>query len=1159
MPDDQMNPPAPGDEGEGRRLPEQSSRSQEVLRTLAEQEGRAARFYEGALRALADRANPVRVEMAAYALRELIEELERQTVGVRKGPKLGDLLKKLRGDWTAAPRRPTDRGLLDDCDPAIFAVDRFLEDVKVGHRRRRDRAQQALGGIDPVGRPNPPDTEIARTMELLRFRERFNDVLHGPESTEVAAFDALLEGFETFLLAILRPRTFEDLSEIDEFLEEGPPEVSGSRRAELVTLVRANTANLDYFFSRLDDASWLPFLLEEGFFRHPTPPETGSNDDGQTWFRYPNWPESRYLARIAAEAPEKVAAAVECVPEAANPRVHEDVIVAATAMPGGLAAKIAKREARWLARHQGHLLSLPRPAGELLVHLAEEGEMKAAFALAGTLLKIEVDPSYEDRTSRRRAVARVGDREYSEILKAAWPAMMSAEPDRAFSFLCHHLADVVALGFVEDSGFDRTYMWRSAIEDHAQNTGGSLLDTMVEAVRDTAVAQARKDPEERHLILAELARHEAVIFRRIALFIIAGFGTPREVADALVDEAALKGVDAFHEYAELLRARFGDLEPYEQASLMAMIGAGPGEDLGEFQRERGDSEERIAAYGRHWRLRRYDLIAGHLEGEALREYRSLLEEFDRPDHPTFLSVVTHWSGHESPYTAEQLAEMSPSAVADAVRAAAEEVDEDSGSGLALVLESAVEKDPRGYASVAERFADLEVRYIRALLGGLGKEAREKRSFDWGPVLELAEKVTVDRRAGPSAGEEGAALNWLHRTIVSLLSDGMKKGDAELPIEERERIWTLIEPLLDHPDPSPERDEGGEPSTLAINSVRGEALHAVVDYAFWVERAQEADGSFEGIRSLPEFGAAVERRLDPAIESSSAILAVLGEWFVQFVRMDEAWASGLAPKVFPSGPDAARRFSAAWNGYVVFNQAWTSTFEILRECYELAVERSEQVDEGRYMAGNPQEHLGRHLNFLRFSGSIDLADDGIFARFWSTAPTEIRKRLIRDVGWSLEHGNRGLSENVGGRIVETWEWIAEQTKVERSALSEFGAWLGARQLDDGWLLDQALRLLKDGIALDPDHVVYGGLPRMAATHPREVVEVLRLMIVTEPESWSVLGARDQVRETLAAALEAEDQTARKEALGVLNLLGARGMTEFRDLMPPRTEGDLGTGS
>jgi hypothetical protein len=270
-------------------------------------------------------------------------------------------------------------------------------------------------------------------------------------------------------------------------------------------------------------------------------------------------------------------------------------------------------------------------------------------------------------------------------------------------------------------------------------------------------------------------------------------------------------------------------------------------------------------------------------------------------------------------------------------------------------------------------------------------------------------------------------------------------------------------------------------------------------------------------------------------------------------MDESWAKTLAPRIFPSDPKLADSFSAAWNAYVVFNRAWISVFEILRESYDLAVDRFEEVDEERYMAGNPREHLGEHLVFLRFSGTVDLVAGGLFDRFWDVAPVEIRKHVIRDVGWSLERGNPQLSEEIRSRIVETWEWIVDEGPGDREALAEFGAWLGAHQLDESWLLAHGQRLLEQGIPLDPDHVVYDALPRLAGAHPGEVVEILRLMIITESERWSVLGSVDEVRQTLAAVINSGDKEARTAAVGVLNLLGARGMNEFRDLVPPSADG------
>ena len=190
---------------------------------LIRQQGRAGHFYEGALRVLADRSNRVRAESAAYCLRELIEELERAALAPTSGPKLGELFTKFRPTWEGAERRPDDRGLVDHCDPAVFAVDSFLRDADAGHLSRRDRAQTALTKLDPVGRERPRDAREQQISALLGFRDEFDHVLHGEEPTDPLAFVATVESFETFLLAWFAPRTFDDFSEIDELLEEGPP------------------------------------------------------------------------------------------------------------------------------------------------------------------------------------------------------------------------------------------------------------------------------------------------------------------------------------------------------------------------------------------------------------------------------------------------------------------------------------------------------------------------------------------------------------------------------------------------------------------------------------------------------------------------------------------------------------------------------------------------------------------------------------------------------------------------------------------------------------------------------------------------------------------------------------------------------------------------
>jgi hypothetical protein len=207
------------------RLPVLTRYSREVLEILAQhQEGRADRFFEGALRALGDPLNPVGAEAAAYCLRELIEELERAALPPPSQSDLGELLDGFSPAWKKAKRRPEDNGLLDNCDPAVFAADQFIETAEATRVSRRDRAQTTFSELNPVRRPNPPDIQQARVKRLLAFRDEFNHVLHGEEPTNPAEFKGTVEAFESFLLAWLAPRTFDDFSEIDKLLEEGPPE-----------------------------------------------------------------------------------------------------------------------------------------------------------------------------------------------------------------------------------------------------------------------------------------------------------------------------------------------------------------------------------------------------------------------------------------------------------------------------------------------------------------------------------------------------------------------------------------------------------------------------------------------------------------------------------------------------------------------------------------------------------------------------------------------------------------------------------------------------------------------------------------------------------------------------------------------------------------------
>ena len=96
-------------------------------------------------------------------------------------------------------------------------------------------------------------------------------------------------------------------------------------------------AEYAYFFERLNSAAWLQPLADRGRFRLPPPPIT----EGQ-YIRFPLWPESRYLARMAGipEAQETVLKIALAIPASENSRVHDDIADIALSLLPAQAARL---------------------------------------------------------------------------------------------------------------------------------------------------------------------------------------------------------------------------------------------------------------------------------------------------------------------------------------------------------------------------------------------------------------------------------------------------------------------------------------------------------------------------------------------------------------------------------------------------------------------------------------------------------------------------------------------------------------------------------------------------------------------------------------------------------------------------------------------------
>src|SRR5688572_32133247 len=90
----------------------------------------------------------------------------------------------------------------------------------------------------------------------------------------------------------------------------------------LIERIQRRGDTYSYFFDRVDDPRWLTPLAERGFFKSPIPIEHLEGG----YVRFPAWPESRALARLAGVAPSEVLDLILSVPSTDNPRIHGDFI-----------------------------------------------------------------------------------------------------------------------------------------------------------------------------------------------------------------------------------------------------------------------------------------------------------------------------------------------------------------------------------------------------------------------------------------------------------------------------------------------------------------------------------------------------------------------------------------------------------------------------------------------------------------------------------------------------------------------------------------------------------------------------------------------------------------------------------------------------------------
>lgn len=959
----------------------------------------------------------------------------------------------------------------------------------------------------------------------------------------------------------MRKLFYERLKIIDEVITRGPQACDLSRDVEPYLL---EDASINYFFNNLKDPEWLNLLIRAGKFRNIPEPMLDSKR-GTTV--YPLWPESRYLARMAASEPNTVLEVILQLPTTKNIRIHEDIIDAALTMPANLAAKLVSKAIIWLESPSQSLL--PEKLGELVSHLAQGGQEDEALHLTRSLLAIAPDPIMPSEPK-----AHFDDWYYEQILKKQIPDLVATAKEGTLGLLSDLLSDAIRFSrrHKEDEGpEDYSYVWRPAIEDHNQNHPYGLKDLLVSAVRDAAEAMVETKGK---VILEIIERKPFKIFQRIGFHLRRKWPNldPEGTASMVSDPNVFDDIHLHHELYHLLHEQFNNLPLKIQQAYLSMIDKGiDAEQRLDFQeRESGHrpSQQEGERYERRWQYTKLWPIQAFLDPEWQQRFNVLKKEFGELDHPDFhVYSSTVWVGPTSPKGIQELRSMKMDELITFLKTwkPSRDVMSPSPQGIGRELTNLIASDPIHFAGEANRFEGLDPTYVHALFSGF-RTAKRGVNFPWMPVLDLCRWVLDQPMDNTEHKVEDTDSDpdwiWTRRAIANLLSDALELGEAEISFDYRAAVWDVLRPLTNDPDPTPEHEEryGGsnmDPATLSINTVRGEAMHAVIRYALWIRRHLEktADGKnliSYGFDEMPEVREILDHHLDPSHDPALAIRAVYGQWFPWLVKLDPQWVAQNIANIFPLEESLQKLRDAAWETYITFCAPYDTVFDLLREEYIRAIDRIGTFSSKGQHIANPDERLVEHLMTYYWRGKLNLDETpGLLGRLYAKAPDSLRIYALDFVGRSLYNTKETVEPKILNRLQALWEQrintVRETKPIE---LISFGWWFASAKFDDGWAISQLKNVLQLAGDIRYDDMVVARLATLSVKVPLLTVECLALLLESDREGWHIHIWNEHARTILSAALHSTDEKAQQIALNQIDRLGARNYLAFRDLLSIR---------
>ena len=336
------------------------------------------------------------------------------------------------------------------------------------------------------------------------------------------------------------------------------------------------------------------------------------------------------------------------------------------------------------------------------------------------------------------------------------------------------------------------------------------------------------------------------------------------------------------------------------------------------------------------------------------------------------------------------------------------------------------------------------------------------------------------------------------------------------------------------------------------TLRGIAVELCILLMFWLSKdpaAPIAATPREALRNLPDIRHALEAELADRSADGRIPRAIIGRYLRFLIYFGDDWLRAQMAALFPTDDDTLRR--ATWHSHLGHDQGpIQDLMPELRGCYAEEIARLAGDDVDRDLRDFYQERLADYVLVLHLRGALP---EDLLEQFWRDAPAGVRQHAMWFVGQQVSRPSSEVPDDVKARGLAYWERrLAEAMRsTERdlygAELGVIGQWCFHGQVDEVWLCDQLLRMLKAGFVPTDAFSVVEWLQKIASRHVERAVEVLAALLRhPRVDKWAYIMKREPIRAVLSKGLANGTAQTIEQVDEVVSFLASRGETSYLDL-------------